>query len=32
MEFCIDKKTKERIFAFDIKNEYGIKDFFLEKN
>lgn len=31
MEFCIDKKTKERIFAFDIKNEYGIKDFFLEK-
>lgn len=31
MEFCINKETKERIFAFDIKNEYGIKDFLLEK-
>ena len=31
MEYCIDKKTKEKIFAFDIKNEYGIKDFLLEK-
>lgn len=31
MEFCINKKTKEKIFAFDIRNEYGIKDFLLEK-
>ncbi|WP_300357035.1 hypothetical protein [Fusobacterium sp.] len=31
MEYCINKKTKEKIFSFDIKNEYGIKDFFLEK-
>lgn len=31
MEYCINKNTNEKIFAFDVENEYGIKDIGIER-
>ena len=31
MEYCINKNTNEKIFAFDVENEYGIKDLGIER-
>lgn len=31
MDYCINKNTNEKIFAFDVENEYGIKDIGTER-